>query len=74
MKNNFKNMTDEEVAVFLSQDENTARLAFDEIYLRHSNKVYLYCKKVFKNEAIAQDAFQETFINFFVINFNKIIY
>lgn len=65
MKNNFKNMSDEELAAFLSQDDYNARLAFDEIYLRNSNKVYLYCKKIFKNDLVAQDVFQETFINFF---------
>ena len=58
-------MSDEEVAVYLSQDDNTARMAFDEIYNRYSNRLYLYCKKVFKNEQVAQDVFQETFINFF---------
>lgn len=65
MKNNFKNLSDEELALFLSQDDNSARLAFDEIYSRYSAKIFLYCKKIFHNETLAQDVFQETFINFF---------
>ncbi len=48
----------------LNGNKQTATRAFEAIYSRYSTKVYTYCLKVLRNEDIAQDIFQETFVRF----------
>jgi RNA polymerase sigma-70 factor, ECF subfamily len=65
MKKDFKNISDLELCNILSQNDEKARLAFEEIYSRYSTKIYTYCKKILLIEETAQDIFQETFVKFY---------
>jgi RNA polymerase sigma-70 factor (ECF subfamily) len=48
----------------LSSDKKTAEAAFAELYLRHSSRIYAYCRRFLGNKDDAQDVFQETFVKF----------
>lgn len=65
MQKKLKYLSDEELYQLLANDKQLSKHAFDEIYSRYSSKVYTYCKKVFPNDAVAEDIFQETFIKFY---------
>lgn len=65
MKFNFENKTDEELAKLIANGDDVAALAFDEIYSRNSPKLYTYCRRIFENNQISQDIFQESFIKFY---------
>lgn len=65
MKNKFQKLSDEELAVLISNNTDESALAFDEIYNRYSAKIYTYCKKIFNDTVIADDIFQETFIKLY---------
>lgn len=54
-----KNRTDEELVRLYAQDNNCA---FDELLNRHKNRVFTYIYSATKNEDLANDLFQETFI------------
>jgi len=62
---NFKTLTDKELVELLSLKEDLAKSAFNEIYLRYSKKIFAYCKKSIKDNKIAEDIFQETFVNLY---------
>lgn len=57
----YKNMTDEQLYFMLHDEGKVARIAFDELYQRYSNKVYTYCRRILNNSPSADDIFQETF-------------
>lgn len=48
----------------ICEDENSKELAFAELYNRYSRKIYFYCFRMLGNQQQAEDAFQETFLNF----------
>lgn len=63
---NFKSYTDLELSFLLKSDNKDVRKkAFDEIYDRYSAAVYTYCIKFMKNNEVAKDVFQDTFVRFF---------
>lgn len=52
-------MTDEQLVKAYAQGSNEA---FDTLLKRHQNKVFNYILRVVKNEDVANDIFQETFV------------
>lgn len=52
-------MTDEQLVKAYAQGSNEA---FDTLLKRHQNRVYNYILRVVKNEDLANDIFQETFV------------
>lgn len=65
MNKNFKNNTDTELVEILRNDKKLSGLAFKELYNRYSPNIHAYCFKIFKEEAMAEDIFQETFMRFY---------
>ena len=55
----FKEMTDEELALLYVNGNNKA---FDELLLRVQDKIFTYIMYMVKDENLANDLFQETFI------------
>lgn len=55
----FVSMTDEQLVKAYAQGNNDA---FDALLKRHQEKVYNYILRIIKNEDIANDIFQETFV------------
>lgn len=61
----FTRLSDNDLLNCLTLDEHRDKsAAFSEIYKRYSNRIYLYCRKVFGDGSYADDVFQETFLNF----------
>lgn len=59
-------MTDEELYGLLhKKSKKVSKKAFDELYNRYSVNIYSYCRRVFNNELLIEDIFQETFIRFY---------
>lgn len=56
---NFQSMTDEQLVRAYSQGSNDA---FDILLKRHQEKIFNYILRIIKNEDIANDIFQETFV------------
>lgn len=48
-----------------SNDVAVRDASFREIYKRNSSRVFVYCRRILGEKAIADDAFQETFSLFF---------
>ncbi|MDQ1265825.1 MAG: hypothetical protein QG635_977, partial [Bacteroidota bacterium] len=65
MKSSHTKKSDEELYLELYGDKDSARKAFEEIYQRYSSKVYTFCSRVMGDTELADDIFQETFINFY---------
>jgi RNA polymerase sigma-70 factor (ECF subfamily) len=64
-KRKYHALTDEELyALVVSGTERERNDAFEEIYNRHSARVYLYCAKTLGDQAAARDACQDVFIAF----------
>lgn len=55
----FLSMTDEQLVNAYAQGSNEA---FDTLLLRHRDRIYNYIFRIIKNEDIANDIFQETFV------------
>ncbi len=68
--NNYKEMTDEQLAVMYM---NGDAKAFDEILLRYKNDLFAYFLYMVGNEEEADELFQETFIKA-IINIQKGVY
>ncbi len=65
MNQNFKIYSDNKlIDIIYNESHSLKSQAFTELYSRYNNKVYLYCRKVFGDGSIAEDIFQETFIQF----------
>jgi RNA polymerase sigma-70 factor, ECF subfamily len=62
MAKTLPNMTDAELYQRLSSDCSKEE-AFAEIYARHSQRVYLYCRRLSGSKEISADLFQDTFLN-----------
>ncbi len=56
---NFQTMTDEQLVKAYAQGSNEA---FDTLLKRHQDKIYTYILRMIRNEDIANDIFQETFV------------
>lgn len=56
---NFQSMTDEQLVKAYAQGNNEA---FDTLLKRHQDKIYTYILRMIRNEDIANDIFQETFV------------
>lgn len=56
---NFQTMTDEQLVKAYANGNNEA---FDTLLKRHQDKVYTYILRMIRNEDIANDIFQETFV------------
>lgn len=63
MKNKYSNMNDAELYYCLSGNQMDKEAAFSEIYSRHSQRVYLYCRRLIGSKEQAEDLFQETFLS-----------
>src|SRR5690606_17459159 len=61
MYESIKNMSDVELYDKLSLDKKNSRLAFDELYNRHSQRIFTYCRKYISNQSAAEDIFQDVF-------------
>ena len=61
--NSLKSLTDEELVELYSKGNDRA---FDELLVRYQSKLYTYIYFIVRNEALAEDFFQETFVK--VIN------
>jgi RNA polymerase sigma-70 factor (ECF subfamily) len=57
--------TDEELYRLLQQNSPSADAAFTELYARHSNRIFAYCRTFFRDLKQVEDMFQETFIRFY---------
>ena len=55
----FREMTDEELAIFYINGNNRA---FDLLLARNQSKLFSYILFVVRNEDVANDIFQETFV------------
>lgn len=56
---NFSSMTDEQLVKAYAQGSNEA---FDTLLKRHQDRVFNYILRIIKNEDVANDIFQETFV------------
>ncbi|MBD5270252.1 MAG: sigma-70 family RNA polymerase sigma factor [Bacteroides sp.] len=56
---NFMSMTDEQLVKAYAQGSNEA---FDILLKRHQDRIFNYILRIIKNEDIANDIFQETFV------------
>jgi RNA polymerase sigma-70 factor, ECF subfamily len=61
MAKTIPNMTDAELYNRLGSD-CTKEEAFAELYARHSQRVYLYCRRLTGSKEISADLFQDTFL------------
>lgn len=66
MQSKFKEMNDVELYDMLRAGKKDARKAFDELYERHSQRIYTYCKKILMNQTSAEDVFQEVFTKLYI--------
>lgn len=57
-------LSDSELLVLVNKGGASGEKAFTEIYARFSHPVYLYCRRLAKQQDEANDVFQETFIRF----------
>lgn len=55
----YSSMTDEQLVKAYADGSNTA---FDHLLKRHQNRIFNYILRIIKNEDIANDIFQETFV------------
>lgn len=65
MEKNLKKYNDMELVTLLKSNSSISDLAFKEIYDRYSSNVNAYCMRVYNNQELAEDVFQETFIRFY---------
>lgn len=65
MNRNFKTNSDFELIQLLRENKKLSGQAFKELYNRYSSQIHAYCFKIFKDDTIAEDIFQETFMRFY---------
>jgi RNA polymerase sigma-70 factor (ECF subfamily) len=58
----FHKLPDTELYLYLADKQSP--MAFAELYNRYSRKILLYCQKIMIHQQDAEDAFQETWIQF----------
>ena len=56
---NYSSMTDEQLVKAYAEGSNSA---FDFLLKRHQNRIFNYILRIIKNEDVANDIFQETFV------------
>lgn len=56
---NYTTLTDEQLVRAYSEGNNEA---FDTLLKRHQDRIFNYILRIIKNEDIANDIFQETFV------------
>ncbi len=61
MKKDFKILTDNELFIELGGERATALVAFEELYSRHSRRIFTYILRILGDEFQAEDVYQETF-------------
>ncbi len=56
------NKSDEQLFEMLSGDKAKKEAGFTELYQRHSQRIYQYCRRICVNDELASDVLQETFL------------
>ncbi len=64
---------DNELFYLLKEGNKTAAEAFDELYARHSKRIFMYCRRILNNKQQAEDIFQDTFLSFYKNSQNDIV-
>lgn len=64
MKQDYRTYGDVELYYLLRSGGKEREGAFAELYSRHGQRVYLYCRKILGDSVAADDVFQDTFIRF----------
>ncbi|MBL7999985.1 MAG: RNA polymerase sigma factor, partial [Candidatus Kapabacteria bacterium] len=64
MKNEYNLHNDVDLYYMLAEHGAERERAFAELYSRHGQRVYLYCRKILGDSTAADDVFQDTFIRF----------
>ena len=64
MHKNMSTYSDAELYDFLRSRPKKRDAAFAELYQRHSQRVYLYCRRIVGDKELAEDIFQEAFYRF----------
>lgn len=64
---------DNELFYLLKRGDKTAAEAFDELYARHSKRIFMYCRRILNNKQQAEDIFQDTFLSFYKNSQNDIV-
>lgn len=64
MQQELSTYSDAELFALLIPGNKYREKAFDELYTRHSSRVYLYCRRILGDESLANDIFQEAFLQF----------
>ncbi|HYF03316.1 MAG TPA: RNA polymerase sigma factor [Patescibacteria group bacterium] len=65
MPQSLRSHSDQQLYALVLERGTLARAAFNEIYQRHSMRVFTYCRRIIGDSDAAQDMFQETFVRFF---------
>ena len=65
MPHNLKQYSDQQLYALLIEQGVSSRAAFDEMYQRHSARIFTYCRRILGDASLAEDMFQETFVRFF---------
>jgi RNA polymerase sigma-70 factor, ECF subfamily len=63
MADSVKSASDIQLYALLRSDAER-EAAFAELYARYSSRVWLYCRRIVGDEALADDLFQDTFLRF----------
>ena len=58
-------LNDNDLLILLDKKGRQGERAFRIIYNKYSSRLMAYCRKMMKNQTIAEDIFQETFIRFY---------
>ncbi len=62
----FSKYSDNELSFLMSSDNKEIRKkAFDQVYERYSPQVYTFCYRFLRNEQLAKDIFQDSFVKLF---------
>lgn len=62
----FSKYSDIELSFLMSSDNKEIRKrAFDQVYERYSPQVYTFCYRFLRNEELAKDIFQDSFVKLF---------
>lgn len=65
MTENLKILNDNDLALKVQKQDGNSGSAFNELYSRHSRRIYLYCRKALGDGPVADDIYQEIFIKFY---------
>ena len=64
MAESVRSATDAQLYALLRTEDGQKEAAFAELYSRYSSRVWLYCRRIVGDEALAEDLFQDTFLRF----------